>query len=98
MNRSSLYLLSVLALGCGAGDDEVPTATRCEEVRSHLVDLQLADVAAPEVDREAHRAAMTAALGEQFLTSCADSFRASQIDCVLGAADPRSATACVATR
>ena len=55
--------------------------------------LQLAD--ANGVDRDAHRDAMKQALGATFLTSCKESMTTAQVRCILDAANPEHAKACV---
>jgi len=56
------------------------------------VDLRLAQ--ASDVDRAAHRAAMTAALGNSFLADCKSKLGPNEIDCALSASDAATAAAC----
>ena len=94
--RSYVVLLAI-TLGCGSGDDETATTSKCERVRAQIVELQLRDVAAPGVDLAAHRATMTAALGDDFLSTCSE-LSSSQVACVLASADSATATACLGAR
>jgi hypothetical protein len=91
-----VIVLSVI-VGCDGGEEEEGISTRrCEQVRDRLVDLRLADAAG--VDRAAHRAAMTAALGTDFVTSCTHTLSSAQIRCVLDARDRGAADACASSR
>lgn len=91
------WCVLVFLVGCGGSDDDeaVTTARRCERLRDHVVELRLADIN-PEtgVDREAHRKAMTQALGDDFIAGCKTKLSEPQLDCALAAADPASAAAC----
>jgi hypothetical protein len=92
--------IAILVLACGSIEDEgPPDPRRCEQLREHLVDLQVREVhVATGIDREAHRRAMTAALGRDFVTSCTTRLVASQIRCALDATDPVAAAACSGSR
>jgi hypothetical protein len=82
-------VVALLVACTGSSETE---SERCERVRDKLVELHLAS--ATQVDRDAHRKAMRAALGAPFMASCRDTMTAEQRDCVLAAADLASATAC----
>jgi hypothetical protein len=58
-----------------------------------LVELQLADVVAPDVDLAAHAKAMRAALGDGFIRSC-EKLDDTQVVCALSANSPMAASAC----
>ena len=89
-------VLVVLAMLSACAGNEETAAERCNRVRDKVVDLRLANAA--QVDREAHRKTLRAALGEQFIDSCRTSMSTKQQRCVLGAADLEAATACTASR
>lgn len=87
----------LLFVSCGGGSssDDVAEAPRCEQLRDHLVEMQLVTVdPATGVDRAAHRKAMKQALGEDFIASCNAKLTDSQVDCALAAMDPSVAAAC----
>ena len=93
----STYLLQVLLLtACTSSVEEEPIDTRrCERLRDHLVDLQVADIhIAAGIDREAHRRAMTAALGSSFVSSCVEKLTETQVDCALDTNDLAAVAAC----
>jgi len=89
-------LLSLGGLGCGATVDDPVTEARqrCTDLRDHVVDLRLKDIADPAVDVAAHRAAMTQALGDHFVDSCLKDLSEKQMNCVLTASDTQSVTDC----
>jgi hypothetical protein len=103
-----LWML-VLSCGSSDNADET-IAQRCTRMRDHLVDLRLNTIAPrtnhdPNVPadraaasstsiREQHRTSVIAALGEDFANRCASTMTATQIDCVLEAADSDAASAC----
>lgn len=92
-----IILLAVLRAGCGAERTPVDEH-RCSELRSHIVALQLRDVhVATGVNIEAHRAALNAALGDDFVPTCLSKLDEVQVTCLLEASDPTSAQACVPT-
>jgi hypothetical protein len=87
------WLVIVAAvIGCASREEDVPP---CEKLRDHLVRLRVSQTT---VDREAHEKAMRAALGADFVNSCASSLSAAQIKCALAAKDSAAATACQTIR
>jgi len=88
MKEFLLVLICVGGCGTEDADEAPPPMTRCEQLREHLVDLRLAGVVS--IDREAHRAAQLAAMGSDFLASCARLPDAS-ITCALEAPDGATA-------
>lgn len=97
----SIVLMSLVAWGAGCGgeplEDETPAqAQRCVELRAHLVELRLAPITNLGKDLEQHRAALTQALGAEFLSSCATAMTDSQVACALAAKDLEAADACTA--
>lgn len=93
-------LMSLLMfVGCGSLDDDgPPSPRRCEQLRDHLVGLQLQDIhIASGIDREAHRMAMTSALGNDFVASCTGKLVDSQVTCALDATESVVAAACAST-
>ena len=93
-NRWPAVVLLVLVTACGHDEDVVVT-TPCEQLREHLIELQLAD--ANSIDREAHSAILRRNLGDTFISSCESSLSSAQLDCVLRADDSESASACIAS-
>ncbi len=91
-----LALIVCLVMGCSDESEDEVTAKPCVELRDHVIGLKLAD--ATQVDRDAHRAAMRRALGDEFVTQCQTAMTETQITCALRAADSGALTACVATR
>lgn len=95
MREAVLVIVLVLVFGCGteeANESPDPTpATRCEQLRMHLVDLRLAGV--ESIDKEAHRRVHVDAMGNDFLTACG-AMPDATITCALEAPDSVSAAAC----
>lgn len=108
----SFSLLLIACSGGGNADDEGDLGNvekRCLRMRDHLIDIRLqptgpaSSASSLDVDRAnsvavQHRAALTAALGEDFARRCASSMSIAQIDCVLGAEDNEAVIACNAPR
>ncbi len=91
-----LVMASIL-VGCGGGSEEdeaLARASQCERLRDHLVDLRLASATNLGKDVEQHRAALTQALGPQFVDTCTKSTSEAQVACALAAQDSQSATEC----
>jgi hypothetical protein len=87
-----LVVSCVVAASCASSEDAgTSDRKRCTALRDHLVELRLQQSGATHV--EAHRAAMTAALGEDFVSRCVE-LPASEVRCALAAKDPTSALAC----
>jgi hypothetical protein len=76
--------------------DRASSASPCEQVREHLIDLRLATATtlAP-ADVAQHRAAMRQAMGTEFLETCTSERRTEQIQCALDARDLPSAATCM---
>jgi thiamine pyrophosphokinase len=91
----SIVLLLLFA-GCGGGeeDDALARAQQCERLRDHLVDLRLSTATNLGKELEQHRAALTQALGPQFIETCTKSTSEAQVACVLAAQDSQAATDC----
>ena len=94
MWRWTLGVLLVL-VGCvGSEDTESASVRRCEQLRDHLVDLQVGQIhIATGIDREAHRRAMVKSLGTDFMSSCGR-LTESQIDCALETRESVAIAAC----
>ncbi len=98
MKPSRLILIAVVKASFAAcGAERVPVdEQRCSELRRHLVELQLNDVhIATGVNIEAHREALNAALGDDFVPSCLSKLDEVQVTCLLSALDQEAAQACV---
>jgi hypothetical protein len=91
-----LPLLVALA-GCSKYDvwDEMSDVRQCERLRDHVIDVRLET--ASGVDHEAHRAAMKAALGKDFVADCQSRLTYSQRRCALDAEDADELHACAPT-
>ena len=91
----------LVVVGCGGEEDEVAeVAARCTRMRDHLIDLRLqrdGSTRAASV-RDQHRAALTAALGDDFAGRCARNMSRAHVDCVLDAPDQDAAIACSSVR
>ena len=88
-------VLLLFLVGCTGGDNQPAEVGRCTKLRDHLVQLQVADIhVATGIDREAHRRALSKALGDDFATACASKLTEAQVDCALAAEDPTTAAAC----
>lgn len=77
--------------GCASESSEQSRARQCQQLREHLVDLRLAGA---RVDVAAHRATITRALGDRFLSRCATDLTDAQVQCALKASDPATAMEC----
>ena len=89
------FLLLVLA-ACGAEDasTEERAASPCEQLRDHLVDLRVGNATGTPDQLAQHRAAMTRALGADFIESCEENLDATQIACSTSATDLAAVSAC----
>ncbi len=92
MGRLACLVVLVAACGGGDEDDERRTLPLCERVRDRVVELRLAD--ATNVDHDAHRTAMRAALGPEFIKRCEAEMSDVQIRCVLDAPDHSAVSGC----
>jgi len=90
----SWWGLLILWVACTSHDDLVVDRARCEQLRTHLVDLRLADLGKLDVDKAAHRTAIENALGDPFVTSCQQSITVLQMNCALAAKDSAAAASC----
>ena len=88
-----LLLLAIMSASCGSEDDGTAAdARQCTRLRDHLIALRLSS--ASGVDKAAHQAAMTQAMGDGFIASCTTKMTAAQVACALKAADAAAAAAC----
>jgi hypothetical protein len=81
----SLQLAQFLLVTACASAPEESVEQRCERLRDHVIERQLADASA--IDRTKHAKAMRTALGSTFITRCASELTEAQRQCVLGAQD-----------
>jgi hypothetical protein len=95
------FLLSALALAralaaCGTEEtsDEERTLSPCEQLREHLVELRVSGATGTPDELAQHRAAMTRALGDDFVASCEDNLDSTQIACSTAATDLAALSAC----
>ena len=92
-SRVVLVLALGAANGCSGGAaDAERTATACERLRDHVIDLRVAEV---HQDRDAHRAALRRAMGRGFVSTCMDQSDA-HIDCEMKATTIDALRACAA--
>ena len=93
--RWFVLILTILVSCASSNSDESPEPRQCEQLRDHLVDLQVGQIhIATGIDREAHRSALSKALGDDFIGSCTGKMSASQVECALAAGDPTAAAGC----
>jgi hypothetical protein len=89
-----IILAFVCAAGACADDPPRPQGldrSACERMREHMVDVRLEGV----VDqRDAHRQALVAALGDDFVTRCETTTSRAAHDCVLAATSIDSIRSC----
>jgi len=85
-------LVALLSCGACSSTDTVDRA-KCERLRNHVIDLRLQEtkVLTP-AELAQHRAAMTQALGDSFISSCEKSMSLEQINCAMRASDLHAAT------
>jgi hypothetical protein len=81
--------IALTACGAGAPSEEADRAA-CERYRDHLIDLRLGN--AP--DKEAHRTALRASLGETPVDECLADLSRDDVQCALAATDFDQLTAC----
>jgi hypothetical protein len=92
-----LSTVAILLLSC-ASSDGPRKPQRCEQLRDYLVDLQVQDInVVTGVDRQSHRRAMSAALGDAVAT-CVTKLSDSQVGCALDATSSTMAAACARDR
>lgn len=94
--HTSVFVVAVGIAGtsCG-GDDGAQETSPCDALREHLIDLRLA-TASPQVNKEAHRAAMRQALSQGGSGECL-SLTERQRTCVLHSVDLQGAMSCNTT-
>jgi hypothetical protein len=86
-------VIATLVLACGSSNDD-SAAARCDRVREHLIDLSLSSHDATDDERARRAGVIRRAMGNEFLASCARSMDEARTDCILAAADSKSAAAC----
>jgi hypothetical protein len=86
-----VMVVLLVSQACASENPEQARAHQCRQLREHLVDLRLAGAS---VDVEAHRATITRALGDRFLSRCATDLTDAQVTCALKASDPATAMQC----
>lgn len=83
--------------GCGTESSGLQGSRRdCTKLRDHMVELRMDSVT---VDREQHRAAVTASLGDGFVRRCVEQIvdgqmSSKQLQCGLAATDSEALGAC----
>jgi hypothetical protein len=83
--RITLLCLALL-VGCSRSSD------RCTDLRDHLIDTRLQGISG--VDIAAHRAAMSQALGDDFVARCETTIAATERRCMLAADNSAAIDAC----
>jgi hypothetical protein len=83
--------LVMAAVGCTASSGESVSRRDCVALRDHLVELRLE---ATSTDRDQHRAAVQASLGEAFVGRCLDGVTREQLRCSLDAKSSQALSAC----
>jgi len=87
---AAAFVAFSFAAACSSDANEV-SRTECQRLRDHLIDLRMETVTA---DRDQHRAAFEAAMGEPFVRHCSTGLTAAQLRCSLDASDTDELTAC----
>jgi len=87
---AALVLLAAALTACTSSSDAV-SRHDCERLRDHLVDLRMSSVTA---DRDQHREALLASLGDDFVTTCVDQTSTDKLRCALDAHDAAGLRAC----
>jgi hypothetical protein len=87
-------IVGVVAL-TGCTHDETVDRRSCEMLRDHLVDVRAAD--ATDADAAQHRAAMKAALGDEFVDNCLHTMTVDQLECAMRASDLGATAGCAHT-
>lgn len=93
MDRGWIVLSVVVVCGCGMSRKEKASEGDCRELRSHLIELQVAT--APAIDSAPHRIALERALGDGFLNECTSRYTADQAKCAMTSKSVIEADACV---
>ncbi|HVG87239.1 MAG TPA: hypothetical protein VM820_22140 [Vicinamibacterales bacterium] len=83
-------MLLVTAAACADDSDHI-TRRDCERLRDHVVGLRLERVT---VDREQHKAALVASLGDGFIDACLTSITPTGLRCRLDARATDALAAC----
>lgn len=91
-----LAILALAVASCGSADDETASAgdelrSRCTAYRDHLVALQVPD---DFVDVAAHRAALTASLGDRFVDDCVGNAVPAELACATAATSNEELSKC----
>ncbi len=86
--------VSVVAL-TGCTHDETVDRRSCEKLRDHLIDVRVGDT--HDRDAAQHRAAMKAALGDDFVENCLHTMTVDQLKCAMSASDLGATSECART-
>src|SRR4051812_15487143 len=93
--RTAGLLVAIFQLlaACHSGPADTDPADReqCEQLRSHVVDIRLAD--ATGIDVRPHRETLQQALGEPFIADCM-AMTYAQVKCALASTNLDASSAC----
>jgi hypothetical protein len=97
MHRAGLLVLIIqFSAACHGGPADTDPADReqCEHLRSHVVDVRLAD--ATGIDVRPHHEALEQALGEPFIADCMSTMTNAQVTCAIASTnlDAAASAAC----
>jgi hypothetical protein len=95
LRRAVLALAAVSCASCASSssDDHGPSRKACEQYRSHVVEVRLEGVTQ---DRDAHRTALLASLGDQFVDRCVAETAPGELRCAMAASTIDTLRACSA--
>jgi hypothetical protein len=86
--------VSVITLA-GCTHDETVDRRSCEKLRDHLIDVRVGNT--QDRDAAQHRAAMKAALGDEFVDNCLHTMTIDQLECAMRASDLGATHDCART-
>lgn len=90
--RTNLLLTFCWLVAC-AGNEGALDAARCERMRDHLVDLELASTPEDAL-RESRGPILRRALGDEFISHCVSAMSEEQVACMGTALDSSAVAAC----
>ena len=87
-------LLAALALFGSGACSEAPADGDCEKLLVHIVEFEVNNGLADEVNRKQHKIDLTAATRESFVERCKAELKADQVTCTLKAKTSEEIEAC----
>lgn len=89
----SFYRIATILILISACEENPFMASRqeCEQLRERMIELRMQPIAE---DQDQHRAALTASLGEMFISTCSETMTRKQALCGANASDLSVLEAC----